>query len=611
MLIRKALLVCGLCLLTLISAFGQEVTERSRLGAVIEGVTYIGSGSLAGRVAFIDCWGIYVNDLIGGGYEKLCSVEQINFGAWPRGIGYVSEGEFAGNFLISDLTKPSTLFMASSSGDLVSEVRAQGFQFNNSCEGSTEITSGPYEGRMALLGYTPVPGGNIRHIYIFRMERQADGMIFAFLEKDIAEVHVPAPYDIYALSIAFLPDDFPAFPNHFALGDVAGAIRVYDDQGVLKATYSGVPNLEGMTYIRDGVHQGKLFITSYSGSGAAIRTLDGSQSTPVAISVGAGIVGASSSVWLKDRRQLAVFSWNGLAWNWPLSFLSRPSSGQWRKDAELAYRALRAPRKMTDMTKAGTYYLFGYVDPSPGKSQYRIHVLDNDFQLLAAMEIPPEYGSLGFGRMAYVPGTAAADDRFAVTSGKKIFSFDPSFSFPAEIIDLTEKFTNNIGDLCYDPGAMRFYALDLNGRMLRVFDRAWNSLTDFDLSGLIRRGFNDITRFTSGDLKNSIALIGGTDRGDNDVVCVNFEYQIGADLLGKLKQGVIAGGLKAGLANSLDQKLDNALKSLSKKNIIAAVNQIQAFQNEVQAQRGKGIPTELADRWLELCVEIVRGLEIL
>jgi len=374
--LRKALFVWGFCLLTLISAFGQEVTERSRLGAAIEGVTYISSGSLAGHVAFIDCWGVYVCDLLGVGYEKIFSVEKISFGAWPRGIAYIGQGEFAGNFLLSDLTNRNTLFMVSSSGSLISEVHAQDFQWEVSCEGMTEISSGSYAGKMALVGFTGVAGGNTRHIYIFRMEKQSDGTIYAFIVKDLAQVNVPAPYDIYALSIAFLPPGSPVYPNHFLLGDVSGTIHVIDMEGIEEATFSGIRFMEGMTYIAGGIYQGKLFITDMTASGATVRNLDGSQSTPIGISVGGAGCGAGSITWLKDRRQMIAFSWSGLQWNWPMYLISRPYPGQWRKDAEFAYTQLRTPLKMTDMTSAGTYHLFGSVNSSPDKSPYEVHILD-------------------------------------------------------------------------------------------------------------------------------------------------------------------------------------------------------------------------------------------
>jgi hypothetical protein len=50
-----------------------------------------------------------------------------------------------------------------------------------------------------------------------------------------------------------------------------------------------------------------------------------------------------------------------------------------------------------------------------------------------------------------------------------------------------------------------------------------------------------------------------------------------------------------GIANSLTQKLENAQKDLDKGKIDTAINKLQAFINEVQAQSGKHITTEAAD----------------
>jgi hypothetical protein len=49
---------------------GAIAKEKCKLGTMIEGTTYISSGNLAGKVAFIDGWSVYINDMIGGGEEK-------------------------------------------------------------------------------------------------------------------------------------------------------------------------------------------------------------------------------------------------------------------------------------------------------------------------------------------------------------------------------------------------------------------------------------------------------------------------------------------------------------------------------------------------------------
>ena len=70
--------------------------------------------------------------------------------------------------------------------------------------------------------------------------------------------------------------------------------------------------------------------------------------------------------------------------------------------------------------------------------------------------------------------------------------------------------------------------------------------------------------------------------------------------LDELIEIVQSSGIHKGVQNSLLAKLQNVQKSLEKGNINAALNQIEAFQNEVRAQSGKKIPSEIADEWIEI-----------
>jgi parallel beta-helix repeat protein len=67
--------------------------------------------------------------------------------------------------------------------------------------------------------------------------------------------------------------------------------------------------------------------------------------------------------------------------------------------------------------------------------------------------------------------------------------------------------------------------------------------------------------------------------------------------------------LHDGIENSLGSKVKNALKSIDKINYKAAANQLNAFINEVEAQRGKKITTEQADILIAAVEEIVYWLE--
>jgi len=63
------------------------------------------------------------------------------------------------------------------------------------------------------------------------------------------------------------------------------------------------------------------------------------------------------------------------------------------------------------------------------------------------------------------------------------------------------------------------------------------------------------------------------------------------DVIQTLPPDVLSDEIK----NSLASKVDNALKSISKENDDTAVNQLQAFINQILAQRGKKISEEAAD----------------
>ena len=69
--------------------------------------------------------------------------------------------------------------------------------------------------------------------------------------------------------------------------------------------------------------------------------------------------------------------------------------------------------------------------------------------------------------------------------------------------------------------------------------------------------------------------------------------------------------LPAGTANSLDTSLDTATKVLqdsNQNNDVAAINALEAFINELEAQRGKKIPSEVADTLIAKAQEIIAAL---
>ncbi|MCJ7433437.1 MAG: hypothetical protein MUO77_08125, partial [Anaerolineales bacterium] len=71
---------------------------------------------------------------------------------------------------------------------------------------------------------------------------------------------------------------------------------------------------------------------------------------------------------------------------------------------------------------------------------------------------------------------------------------------------------------------------------------------------------------------------------------------------------VANGSIQANLQNSLNSKLTNANKKLEKGQVNAAVNELQAFINAVQAQRGKKITVEAADALIAQAQAVIAQL---
>jgi hypothetical protein len=61
--------------------------------------------------------------------------------------------------------------------------------------------------------------------------------------------------------------------------------------------------------------------------------------------------------------------------------------------------------------------------------------------------------------------------------------------------------------------------------------------------------------------------------------------------------------------NSLVSKVENAQKSADKEKADTAINQLNAFINEIQAQRGKKISEEAADDLIAYAQSIINQLE--
>jgi hypothetical protein len=76
-------------------------------------------------------------------------------------------------------------------------------------------------------------------------------------------------------------------------------------------------------------------------------------------------------------------------------------------------------------------------------------------------------------------------------------------------------------------------------------------------------------------------------------------------LISVLNVLVTSGVIAPELQTSLLSKLENAQKSASKENICAAVNELRAFKNQIEAQRGKKVSDEAANLLMEYAQNII------
>jgi len=77
------------------------------------------------------------------------------------------------------------------------------------------------------------------------------------------------------------------------------------------------------------------------------------------------------------------------------------------------------------------------------------------------------------------------------------------------------------------------------------------------------------------------------------------------DVINTLPPDVLSDQIK----NSLVSKVENALKSISKENDDAAINQLQAFISQIQAQSGKKISEEAAAMLIEYANNLITKIQ--
>jgi len=588
------------------TVFAQEVTERVKIGNAIGSSTYICSGINAGKVAFVDGWNVYLYDLMARTYEKYFSYSPQNFGIPAQGISYISQGEFAGNFIMpvySPIGGYNSLHIVSPSGTSIAEVRSVGFSWSQS-EGITEITSGPYLGKYAMARTDAA--SYRQRLSIIRIETSG-GTSQVFLEKDIS-----VPEYILTISPTFIDSSCPnpSLRNHFALSAANGndAERPYqvicDDTGQIEGILPAFSIYEGFAYIPEGLYQGQFIASDLWAKDSWIGNWDGTNKTLYTIP-GLKIYPYGGLRWLEQTGQLLVIEYPWTP-NVKLNLLSRVGPQQWQLDNVHFYSGLNTIRGIEYVPAYGNYFILGSVRIA-GKTKYKIHAVNSNFQFLREYVLPEDYqgSAFSFNSINHIPGTPPQDDRFSLSiSQRKMFSFDQAFSNPADIMDLSSSVTL-ILDCYYDAANKRHYLLD-NSVFIRVYDASWNLIANFDISSLFPGSFINISKVMSGDLKGNLILV---NRRDCELVFINVEYQLAKIQLQKLLNDVRKSGIDKGIMNSLVQKLEGAIDAVNRKNIIAAINKIEAFQNEVQGQSGKKIATGTAQNWLDQATAIITGLQ--
>jgi len=87
-------------------------------------------------------------------------------------------------------------------------------------------------------------------------------------------------------------------------------------------------------------------------------------------------------------------------------------------------------------------------------------------------------------------------------------------------------------------------------------------------------------------------------------------YELAPEKTQQLIEKVVALDLPAGIENSLVSKLENAIDSMRKGQTKAAVNKLEAFINQVEAQRGKKITEEEADALIAAAQWLIDNISI-
>jgi hypothetical protein len=105
--------------------------------------------------------------------------------------------------------------------------------------------------------------------------------------------------------------------------------------------------------------------------------------------------------------------------------------------------------------------------------------------------------------------------------------------------------------------------------------------------------------------------VSATDQADNDATSTHaYTVLSAAQATERLAGSLASSGLDKGESNSLNQKLQSAIASANRGNANAATGQINAFINQIEAQRGKKIDPATADQLISEAGKVLVALTI-
>ena len=118
--------------------------------------------------------------------------------------------------------------------------------------------------------------------------------------------------------------------------------------------------------------------------------------------------------------------------------------------------------------------------------------------------------------------------------------------------------------------------------------------------------------FSEGIIGNGRIEIAGYENPTPEQIEVIFSDCVSLtpeEMMAELITSVDESDIHKGTKNSLTSSLENALKSLGKGNTGAAINQLQAFINKVEAQSGKKIDETTANDWIADAQAIIDAIQ--